>query len=76
MISNRYTRFIPLIISLLLAMFLFLLVKDFLRTVILEPLLYVFWFIGLVLESIPQGVIWVGFILVMLIYATQTILTV
>jgi cell division protein FtsW (lipid II flippase) len=66
-ISKRYDRFFPLIISLLLALFLFLLVKDFIRTVILEPLLYVFWFIGLILESIPQGVIWVGFILVMLI---------
>ncbi len=66
-ISKQYKRFVPLIISFLLALFLFLLVKDFIRTVILEPLLYVFWFIGVILESIPQGVIWVGFILVMLI---------
>lgn len=69
LVSNQYKRFVPLIISLLLALFLFLLVKDFIRTVILEPLLYVIWFIGLILESIPQGVIWVVFILVMLIIA-------
>jgi hypothetical protein len=61
--------FLPLILTLLFALVLFLLVKDFLKTVIIEPLLFVFWFLTLLLESIPQGVIWVIFILIMMIIA-------
>ena len=65
MVADKgYKRFIPLIITLLIALFLFFLVKDFLRTVILVPLLYVIWFVVLVVESLPQGVIWGGLLLV------------
>jgi hypothetical protein len=60
---NSFKPYIPLIISLLLAVFLFLVIKDFIRTVILIPLLHVLWFLSMILESIPQGVIWAVFIL-------------
>lgn len=68
-VSKKVKPFIPLIISLLLAFILYLLVEDFLRTVIIGPLLYVIWFVSLIVESLPQGVIWAGFILVMLFIA-------
>jgi hypothetical protein len=71
--SKQIKPFIPLIISLLLALVLFFLVKDFVQTVILRPLLYAFWFVFLIIESIPQGVIWAGIILIMLWVAIASI---
>ena len=70
---NRIKRFIPLIISIMLALVLFFLVEDFVRTVIIGPLLYVIWFVSLVVDSIPQGVIWAIFILVMLVIALTSL---
>lgn len=59
--------YLPLIFSLLLGLFLFFLVEDFFNTFIIRPLLYAVWFVYLVIQSIPQVLIWFGFILVMLI---------
>jgi len=67
--SNRIKPYILLVFTIFLALVLFFLVRDFLRTVIIGPLLYVIWFVTLIAESIPQGVIWAGFILVMMIFA-------
>jgi hypothetical protein len=68
-LSKRFSTFIPLILTLLLALVLFFLVKDFIRTVIVVPLLHVIWFVSLILESISQGVIWAFLLLVMSIIA-------
>jgi hypothetical protein len=59
--------YLPLIFSLLLGLFLFFLVEDFFNTFIIRPLLYVIWFFYLVIQSIPQALIWFGFILAMLV---------
>jgi hypothetical protein len=54
-------------ISLLLGLVLFTLVDDFVLEFIIQPLLHVIWFVSLIVDSLPQGVLWVGFILVMMI---------
>lgn len=61
--------YIPLILSLLLALVLFFIVEDFIKTVIIKPLLYVFWFLSLIVQSIPQEAIWIGFILGLLFFS-------
>lgn len=63
----RLKSFIPLILSLLLGLVLVVLVEDFVAAVIVQPLLRVFWFISLIVQSISQGVLWFGFILILLI---------
>lgn len=65
--KKRFKSYIPLFLSLLGGLILFFLVDDFVVTVIVLPLLRVFWFLSLVVQSIPQDIIWVGFILVMVI---------
>jgi hypothetical protein len=65
--------FIPLILTSLLALILFFLVRDFLRTVIITPMLYVSWFITLIAGSISQGMVWVVFILFMVIIAFNSL---
>jgi hypothetical protein len=69
MVIKQIRPFIPLILTLLLALVLFFLVEDFLRSVLIGPLLYVAWLVSLVAESLPHTVIWAGFLLVMLIIA-------
>ena len=66
---KKIRPFIPLILTLLLALVLFLSVEDFLRSVLISPLLYVAWIVSLIAESLPHGVIWAGFLLIMLIIA-------
>ena len=72
--KNSLKPYLPLIFSLLVALFLFFLVEDFFYTFIIRPLLYVAWFFYLVIQSMPQVLIWFGFILLMLIisYARWT----
>jgi hypothetical protein len=70
---KRLRNFTPLILSLLLGIILFFLVKDFIQTVIIGPLLYVVWFTTLIAESIPQGVIWAIFILIMTYIAISSL---
>jgi len=65
--SKQLKPFIPLILSLLLALVLVFIVEDFVQTVIVAPLLYAIWFVSLIVRSLPQGVLWAGFIFVMLI---------
>lgn len=68
-------RFFPLIISLLLTGVLLFTVKDFMRYVIVEPLLYIVWFVSLVLGSLPQGIFWVIFIIIALVIASKSLTT-
>jgi len=72
--KKKLTPYIPLILSLLLALVLFFIVEDFVKMVVVRPLLYVIWFVSLIMQSIPQEAIWIGFILLMLLltYASLT----
>lgn len=65
--KKRLRPFIPLMISLLLGLILFTLVEGFVVEVIIQPLLHVIWFVSLIVDSLPQGVLWTGFIIVMMI---------
>lgn len=64
--NKKLAPFIPLIGSLLMALVLVFLVEDFVQTVIVGPVLYTIWLLTLVVQSLPQGVLWAGFIILML----------
>jgi len=66
-IKKRLKPYIPLLISLLLGLFLFFLVDDFIVNIIILPFLKVIWFFSLIVESLPQAVLWIGYVFVMLI---------
>jgi len=51
-------RYLPLAVVLLVTAVLVLLLDNFLRAVIVQPLLYAAWFMGLVLSSLHQSVFW------------------
>jgi hypothetical protein len=72
--KKRLEPYIPLMVSFLLGLVLFFLVNDFLVAFIVKPLLHVIWLISLIVPRIPQGVLWGGFILTMLVvtYANLT----
>jgi hypothetical protein len=59
-------RFIPLMIVLLLTLVLAFVINDFVRLVIVEPLLLLFWVTGTFLRNLPHLVFWVVFLLVTL----------
>jgi len=68
MVNRKQLKpFIPLILSLFLALGLVFIVDDFVQTVIVIPLLYTIWFVSLIVQSLPQGILWAGFIFVLLI---------
>ena len=60
-------RWLPLIVSLLLAGALALVVDDFVHQLLVAPFLYVSWFVTLLLGSVAQVLYWGVFILVTLI---------
>jgi hypothetical protein len=64
--KNRLTAYIPLMFTSLLTLVLFFLVDDFVIEVLLKPVLRFFWFISLVVRTIPQGILWAVFILIMI----------
>lgn len=66
-------RFLPLIGVLGLAAILGFFIKDFVRVVIVEPLLQVFWLVSLFLQSLPQFLFWMLFVLVALIIAVRSL---
>ncbi len=65
-------RFVPLIVSLLIAVVLVFIVDDFIHQVIVDPLLYVVWFITVFISSLPQQVFWGVFILIALVIAIKS----
>jgi hypothetical protein len=65
-------RFLPLMISLFVAIVLVFVVEDFVRQVIVIPLLYASWFVTLVLGSLPQWVFWVVFVITALVIANKS----
>jgi hypothetical protein len=66
-------RLLPLLICLLLTSVLVFAIKDFVREVIIKPLLYAGWFIGLVLDSLPEMVLWAAFILLAFFIASKSL---
>lgn len=66
-------RFIPLLIVLLVALVLTFLFDDFVRIVIVEPLLLLLWIAGTYLLSLPQFVFWILFVLVALIILVKSL---
>ena len=49
------------------------LVRDFVREVIVQPFLYVIWFITLFLRSLPQFFFWIVFVLLALFVAARSL---
>lgn len=66
-------RLLPLLICLLLTSVFVFAIKDFVREVIIKPLLYAAWFIGLVLDSLPEMLLWAAFILLALFIASKSL---
>jgi hypothetical protein len=66
------TRYIPLLLSLLAGLVLFFLVDDFFLKVVVRPLLWVVWFLSLLLQSVPQDVLWLFFILAMFLFSVAS----
>lgn len=50
-----------------------LVIDDFVREVIVIPLLYLFWIARLLFKSIPQLVLWAGFVIVALLTAGKSL---
>jgi hypothetical protein len=66
-IKKQLRPYIPLVVSLLLGLVLFYLVDDFVVNIIILPLMKVVWFLSLIVQSLPQAVIWIVSVLVLLI---------
>lgn len=62
-------RLLPLVVALAITTVLVLAVDGFLRQVIIEPLLYVGWVVGIIVTSLPQSIFWALFVLLALILA-------
>ena len=71
--KNQLKTYLPLIFSLMSELVLFFLVDDFVREVLIKPILWLVWFLSLLIRSIPQGIFWVGFILFMLIITLSSL---
>ena len=66
-------RFVRLVLVLLLAALLTPFLKDFIRDVLLLPLLYAAWLARIVFDSIPQIAIWIVFLVVALLIALRSL---
>ena len=67
--SNRL-----LLAGLVLLALMALLIRGFVREIIVVPLLYGLWIAGLILQSAPQVLLWSLFILVALIAASRSLI--
>jgi len=63
--ENRLKAYIPLIVTSILALALYFWVDNFVVEVLIQPVLGLFWFLSLLVRSIPQGILWAVFLLVM-----------
>ena len=61
------------IVGLPLAIWLTLGLRDFVRDVFALPLSYIFWFVGIIFETIPQIWFWTGLIVIALILAVRSL---
>ncbi len=70
---SGWSRPLPLVIVLIATLVLAILVRGFVETVIVAPILYLGWYLSLLLRSVPEAVFWVLFILLALILATRSL---
>lgn len=66
-------RFLPLAVVLLLTAILIVSLDNFFQEVIIQPLLYVLWFGGLVLSTLHQSVFWGLLLLVALVLILRSL---
>lgn len=66
-------RFFRLALVLLLAALITPFLKDFIRDVLLLPLLYAAWLARIVFDSIPQLAIWIVFLIIALLIALRSL---
>ena len=67
------SRFLPLIGVLFVASVLIFAIDDFLHKIIVEPFLYILWFISYVLASFPQWAFWAILIIFALLAARKSL---
>ena len=70
---SGWSRLLPLVAILIATVALAALVRGFVETVIVEPILYVGWIVSLLLRSIPEALFWFLFVLLALIMATRSL---
>jgi len=66
-------RFLPLAVVLLITAILVFALDNFLRDMVIQPLLYTAWFAGLVLSSLHQSVFWGVLLLVTLMLILRSL---
>jgi len=69
----QFSRFLPLILILAISAFFAFLVKDFVREVIVLPLLQAVWYLTLILRSFPDLFFWTIFVLVAIFIAVKSL---
>lgn len=67
-------RYLPLIITLAVTAFFVFWIRDFMREVIVQPLLLVIWYTTLILRSFPDSFYWILFILIAAFIAVRSLL--
>ena len=65
-------RLLPLFIFGVFAVVLYFLIDDFVQQMIIKPVLHVAWLVVFVLESLPQGLFWLAFIVIAIIIANKS----
>ena len=68
-------RLIPLALALLLVGLLSLVFRDFVREAIVTPVAYAVWIVGLLIESLPQAILWTFFLAIVLFMAIGSLIT-
>lgn len=66
------SRFLPLGVALALAVLIAFTVDNFVREVVIAPLLYTAWLLLLILRSLPTSIYWIIFVLAALIVAVRS----
>ena len=65
-------RLVPLFIFGVFAIVLYFLVDDFVQQMIIRPVLHVAWLVLFVIESLPQGLFWLAFIIIAMVIAGKS----
>lgn len=70
---SGWYRLLPLVAILIATVALAILVRGFVETVIVEPILYLGWIVSLLLRGVPEALFWFLFVLLALIMATRSL---
>jgi len=65
-------RLVPLLIFGVVAIILYFLIDDFVQQMLIKPILHVAWVIIFVLESLPQALYWLAFIIIAILIARKS----